>query len=280
MMNQKKKKFLLRTATGVVYVIAVTACTLWSPLAFGLLFTFISALTVHELGAVILASGRAKPNQLLPAVAAACLFLATMGYCTRPTSGRYLFLPYIALIIYLLISELYLKKADPIGSWACAMLSQVYIAFPFALLNVLAYHHAPGGMVTYNPLLPLSIFIFLWLNDSGAYCVGVLMGRHRLFPRVSPKKSWEGSIGGGLIALLASLVLAHHFHFLSLGQWLGLALVVVVFGSWGDLVESLLKRQLGLKDSGHVLPGHGGWLDRMDSMLLAVPAAVIYLCLL
>ena len=278
-MNPKKRKFFRRALTGVVYAVAVTGCTLWGPLTFGLLFTLISALTVHELGALIKHNGKAEPNQLLPAVAAACLFLATMGCCTRPSGGQHLFLPYIALLICLLIAELYLKKADPISNWACTMLSQVYVALPFALLNVLAYHPTPQGTIAYNPILPLSVFVILWLNDSGAYCVGVLLGRHRLFPRISPKKSWEGSIGGGIIALIGSLVFARYFHFLSPGKWLGLAVVVVVFGAWGDLVESLFKRQLGLKDSGHVLPGHGGWLDRMDSMLLAVPAAVGYLWL-
>ncbi|MCD8293143.1 MAG: phosphatidate cytidylyltransferase, partial [Prevotellaceae bacterium] len=140
-----------------------------------------------------------------------------------------------------------------------------------------AFHNGREGGVSYNPILPLSVFIFIWLSDSGAYCIGTLLGRHRLFPSISPKKSWEGSIGGAVCAVIASFMLAHFFPFLPLWQWVGLAIVVVVFGTWGDLTESLLKRRLGIKDSGTILPGHGGMLDRFDSSLMAIPAAVVYL---
>ncbi|MEG1685284.1 MAG: phosphatidate cytidylyltransferase, partial [Bacteroides sp.] len=112
------------------------------------------------------------------------------------------------------------------------------------------------------------------------YCIGSLIGKHRLFERISPKKSWEGSVGGGIVAIVAALVLAQFFTFIPLFQWIGLAVTVVVFGTWGDLTESLFKRQLGIKDSGNILPGHGGMLDRFDSALMAIPAAVIYLYVL
>ena len=107
--------------------------------------------------------------------------------------------------------------------------------------------------------------------------MGSLIGKHRLFERVSPKKSWEGSIGGGVVAIASSFVFAHFWPIMPVWQWVGLSAVVVVFGTWGDLTESLLKRQLGVKDSGNILPGHGGLLDRFDSALMAIPAAVIYL---
>ncbi len=188
------------------------------------------------------------------------------------------FIPYLAIIIYLIISQLYLKKKDPIVNWAYAIFSQIYVALPFALLNVLAFQsNKETGSIEYNAILPISIFVFIWLNDTGAYCVGTLIGKHRLFERISPKKSWEGSIGGGAIAILSSLAFAYYFSFIPTLAWVGLAIVVVVFGTWGDLSESLLKRQLGVKDSGSILPGHGGLLDRFDSALIAIPAAVIYL---
>ena len=123
----------------------------------------------------------------------------------------------------------------------------------------------------------MAVFIFLWTSDTGAYCFGSLFGKHRLFERISPKKSWEGSIGGTFVSLLAALIVWYFDRSLNIPQWLGFALVVVIFGTWGDLVESLLKRQLGIKDSGNILPGHGGLLDRFDSSLLALPAVVIYL---
>ena len=117
------------------------------------------------------------------------------------------------------------------------------------------------------------------MNDSGAYCCGSLLGRHKLFPRISPGKSWEGSIGGAVFVLVAAWAISSFLdgQMLTLPEWLGLGLTVVVFGTWGDLVESLFKRTLGIKDSGNILPGHGGMLDRFDSSLLAIPAAVVYL---
>ena len=194
-------------------------------------------------------------------------------------------MPYLLTVVYLLVSELYLKQTNPINNWAYTMLSQMYIALPFSMINVLAFRSTPDGNVTFEWLLPLSLFIFLWTNDTGAYCSGSLLGRHKLFPRISPGKSWEGSIGGAVFVIIAAAII----YFLNVGQtdglvagmplwqWLGLGLVVVVFGTWGDLVESLFKRTLGIKDSGNILPGHGGMLDRFDSSLMAIPAAVVYL---
>ena len=134
-----------------------------------------------------------------------------------------------------------------------------------------------ASIAQYNAILPLSIFIFNWVNDTGAYCTGMLFGKHKLFERISPKKSWEGSIGGSVFCIISSFILAHFFPFMSTEVWIGLALTVVIFGTWGDLTESLLKRRLGIKDSGNILPGHGGMLDRFDSAILAIPAAVVYL---
>lgn len=112
-----------------------------------------------------------------------------------------------------MVSELYLKKKNPLNNWAYAMFSQIYLALPFALLNVLAFHSDETISVSqYNPILPLSIFIFNWVNDTGAYCTGMLFGKHRLFERISPKKSWEGSIGGGVFSIIAAFVMAYFSH--------------------------------------------------------------------
>jgi phosphatidate cytidylyltransferase len=156
------------------------------------------------------------------------------------------------------------------------MLSQLYIALPFSLLSVLAFRSV-GSDIIYTWHVPLSVFVFLWINDTGAYLCGSLLGKHKLFPRISPGKSWEGSVGGGVFCVAASQVVAYYQPLLSPMEWAIFALVVVVFGTWGDLIESLLKRQIGIKDSGRILPGHGGMLDRFDSSLMAIPAVVIYL---
>lgn len=192
------------------------------------------------------------------------------------------FIPYLLTLVYLFVSELYAKSENAVNDWAYTMLGQMYVALPLSMINVLAFNAATDGSIRFNYIIPLSIFIFLWTNDTGAYCTGSLIGRHKLFPRVSPAKSWEGSIGGAVLVMAASWIVGtyamdHGADVLTVPQWLGLGLVVVVFGTWGDLVESLFKRTLGIKDSGTILPGHGGMLDRFDSSLMAMPAAVVYL---
>lgn len=278
------KNLLLRTVTGVLFVAAVVGSFL-RPETMVLLFALVTALTIWEFGGLVNRREGITVNRFITSVAGVYLFLAMTYFCSDVYGGMaksVVFIPYLITLVYLLVAELYLKQPDPIADWAYTMLSQMYIALPFSLLNALAFNATPMGMVVYNPLLPLAVFVFLWMNDTGAYCVGSLIGRHKLFPRVSPGKSWEGSIGGGLVVMgVAGLVATYVDNgaqpMLTIWQWLGLGLTVVVCGTWGDLVESLFKRTLGIKDSGNILPGHGGMLDRFDSSLLAIPAAVVYL---
>lgn len=274
------KNFTQRAITGILFVAILIGGILYSPFTFGALFTLVTALSVWEFAGLVNRKDDVSINPTLTTVGGVYLFLAIFCYCTEFTDAR-VFIPYLLILIYLLISELYLKKPNPVNNWAYSFMSQFYVALPFALLCVLAFQRntvaSDSSPVSFNAILPLSVFIFNWSNDTGAYCTGMLFGKHRLFERISPKKSWEGSIGGGIISVLVSLVMAHYFPFLNIPQWIGFALTVVVFGTWGDLVESLMKRQLGIKDSGNILPGHGGMLDRFDSTLLAVPAVVLYL---
>ena len=274
-----KSTFLQRAITGVIFVAVLVGCILGGPISFTILFALISALTINEFGNIVNRMEHTRMNKPISILAGLFLFLC-FGYIGVVPGANEIFIPYLFLILYLFISELYKKQPNPLNNWAYAMMSQIYIALSFALLNVLAYHSSATESVSqYNPILPLSIFIFNWVNDTGAYCTGMLFGKHRLFERISPKKSWEGSIGGAVFSIIAAIVLAHFFTFLSTGVWIGLGLTVVVFGTWGDLTESLMKRTLGIKDSGNILPGHGGMLDRFDSTLMAVPAAVVYLYL-
>jgi len=270
--------FIVRTITGIIFVAAIVVSFL-NPRAMVLLFAIVTGMTVWEFCGLVNEHKGVEVNRFISTVAAVYLFLAMAGYNSGLTPST-VFIPYLVTIIYLLIAELYLKAEDPIGNWAYTMLPQMYIALPFSTLNVLAFP-AEGQ---YSFVLPLSVFVFLWMNDTGAYCVGSLLGRNKLFPRVSPGKSWEGSIGGGVLVIAIAILVWHLLSIyrpgesnLSMWQWAGLGLVVVVFGTWGDLVESLFKRTLGIKDSGNILPGHGGMLDRFDSSLLAIPAAVVYL---
>lgn len=283
-MSEKVKNLIIRAITGAVFVAIMVVGISFRPDVMILLFAAITGLTIWEFTGLVNQSENVAVNRFISTAAGIYFFLAVAGYCSGLTPSA-AFVPYLLTVVYLLVSELYLKQTNPINNWAYTMLSQMYIALPFSMINVLAFRSTPDGNVTFEWLLPLSLFIFLWTNDTGAYCSGSLLGRHKLFPRTSPGKSWEGSIGGAVFVMIAAAII----YFLNVGQtdglvagmplwqWLGLGLVVVVFGTWGDLVESLFKRTLGIKDSGNILPGHGGMLDRFDSSLMAIPAAVVYL---
>ena len=272
--------FIARTITGILFVATIVVCFL-NPTAMIFLFALVTGLTVWEFTGLVNDRPGVAVNRFISTVAGVYFFLAMAGTCSGFTSST-VFIPYLITIIYLLVAELYAKQEDPIHDWAYTMMCQMYVVLPFSLLNMLAFRAAPEGIM-YVYTLPLSVFVFLWVNDTGAYLSGSLLGRHKLFPRISPGKSWEGSIGGGLLVLAVAALLgwwenSHEcLSGLSVIEWMGLGLVVVFFGTWGDLVESLFKRTLGIKDSGSILPGHGGMLDRFDSSLMAIPASVIYI---
>ena len=273
--------FIARTITGILFVATIVVCFL-NPTAMIFLFALVTGLTVWEFTGLVNDRAGVAVNRFISTVAGVYFFLAMAGTTSGFTSST-VFIPYLITIVYLLVAELYAKQEDPIHDWAYTMMSQMYVALPFSLLNMLAFRAAPEGIM-YVYTLPLSVFVFLWVNDTGAYCCGSLFGKHKLFPRVSPGKSWEGSIGGGIFVLAAAALVwyltdTYDMNPTGMGmwEWMGLGLTVVVFGTWGDLVESLFKRTLGIKDSGNILPGHGGMLDRFDSSLLAIPAAVVYL---
>ena len=283
-MSDKMKNLITRSITGVIFVTAIVVCSM-RPEAMILLFALVTGLTVWEYTGIVNGIENVCVNRFLATVAAVYFFLGMAGFCAGIVPSA-VFIPYLLTVVYMFIAELYTKAPNPINNWAYTMLSQMYIALPFAMVNVLAFRGVGNGVV-YNYLAPLSIFVFLWTNDTGAYLSGSLFGKHKLFPRVSPGKSWEGSIGGGLLVLLVAALVGMYQNsdmhetatelILTVPQWMGLGLVVVLFGTWGDLVESLFKRTIGIKDSGNILPGHGGMLDRFDSSLMAFPAAVIYL---
>lgn len=278
------KNMLVRAITGFFFLLAVVGCTVASPVSFLVLFLLITALSVWEFTSLVNTHDGAQVNRLITAVAGFYLVGAVAGYASGLTGSKE-FIPYVLTLIYLLVSELYRKEPHPLKNWAYAFAAQLYVALPFALLSVLAFRlDTFSGMVNFEWIYPLSVFIFIWTSDTGAYLVGSALHKRfpaKLFERISPKKSWVGSIGGGVLCLVAATVLWHFFpEKMLLWQWMGLGLTVCVFGTWGDLVESLLKRQLGIKDSGNILPGHGGMLDRFDSALVAIPGAVLYFYLI
>lgn len=282
-MSEKMKNLITRSITGVLFVAIIVVCFM-CPEGMIMVFALITGLTVCEYTGLVNTIDGVAVNRFISTAAGVYLFLAVAGFCSGITPSA-VFIPYLLSVIYLFISELYTESKNAINNWAYTMLSQMYVALPLSTINILAFRDY-GGQVVFSYLTPLSIFIFLWANDTGAYCFGSLFGKHKLFPRISPGKTWEGSIGGGLLVLAVAAIIGYvensntgelmYGNTMSVAQWMGLGLVVVFFGTWGDLVESLFKRTMGIKDSGKILPGHGGMLDRFDSSLMAIPAAVVY----
>lgn len=281
-MTSKQKNLITRSITGILFV-AIMVTSFLQSFNMIVVFALITGLATWEFTGLVNEYKHVNVNRCITTVAGVYFFLAVAGVNSGAIQTNAVFVPYLLTIIYLFISGLYTKSSDSVNDWAYTMLSQMYIALPLSTINVIAFRQAADGLNYYYYLLPLSIFIFLWTNDTGAYCTGSLFGKHKLFPRISPAKSWEGSIGGGLLVLIVASVMYYiesqgeNLSGLNLIEWLGLGLVVVVFGTLGDLVESLLKRTLGIKDSGNILPGHGGILDRFDSSFMAIPASVVYL---
>ena len=278
------KNLIIRTLTGAVYVLLLVGCTVYSPVSAFFFFAAVAAATLWEFGSLMnthLGAAMPRPiNAMAGVVLAAAVWLSAIA---SPQTAQ-MFALYGLLMLYIIISGLYRHTQKPLKDWALCFASQIYIALPFALLPLLSIvYDEMAGSMAYNWIYPLALFIFLWVNDTFAFLCGCSLSRYipaKLFPRISPKKSWIGSIGGGLFTLAAAVVIWWwQPETMPLLRWLGFALVVIVFGTWGDLVESLIKRQLGIKDSGHILPGHGGLLDRFDSALLTIPASVIYFIL-
>ena len=283
MMTEKQSNFITRAIFGILFVVVMAGSFTRPDFMVGL-FAIITGLTIWEYTGLVNSIKGVSVNRLISTIAGIYFFLAVAGIELGMVRGFVIFVPYILCVVYLLVAELYLKNENPIHSWAYTMLGQMYITLPLSLINILAFGSGDSeAMAEPNMLLPLSIFILLWTNDTGAYCTGSLFGKHKLFPRISPGKSWEGSIGGGVLSLIVAGLIGYwannngEVQSLDIPVWIGLGLVVVVFGTWGDLVESLFKRTIGVKDSGKILPGHGGMLDRFDSSLLAIPAAVVYI---
>ena len=278
------RNLIIRTLTGAVYVLLLVGCTVYSPVSAFFFFALAAAGTLWEFGSLMNTYKNANMPRPINAMAGVVLVAGVWLSAIASPQTAQMFALYGLLMLYIIISGLYRHSQNPLKDWALCFASQIYIALPFALLPLLSIAYDAGtSTLAYNWIYPLALFIFLWVNDTFAYLCGCSLQKYipaKLFPRISPKKSWIGSIGGGLFTLLAAVIIWWwQPDTMPLLRWLGFALVVIVFGTWGDLVESLIKRQLGIKDSGHILPGHGGLLDRFDSALLVIPASVIYFIL-
>jgi phosphatidate cytidylyltransferase len=269
----KLPNIVVRILAGAVFIGLLLGGILINEYTFVVIFSLLTVLCLYEFYGLIETSAKVRVIRPWNILGGFFLFLGGFYYCVYSASAH-AFVPYMIYLIVLFISELYMKHENPIQSLSYSLLGQVYIAGPLALTNYLVFAYEPGS---YHCVYILALLITIWVNDTFAYLTGMTFGKHRLFERISPKKSWEGFIGGAIVAIVSSLIFAHFFTNLSTIGWLGFTAVVVVFGTWGDLFESLIKRTLGVKDSGNMIPGHGGILDRFDSTILAIPAVCIFL---
>ncbi len=267
-------ELLKRSLTGFVLVAVIIAAILFHSVSALLIFLLIAFSAQFEFYGLMNRLEFVKSKKILHSIAGSYLILASYMGATG-AFHKWLLLPYLAYFFFLFISELYKEKDASILNIALALFGHLYISVPFAMLIWFGFLHSE----IYSPVLILALFACIWINDSGAYMVGVKLGRHRLFERISPKKSWEGFFGGVIFALLGSLFFAYFSDILTVWQWMGFAFVISISATYGDLFESMLKRSLKIKDSGNILPGHGGILDRFDAPLLAIPAAAAYLIL-
>lgn len=266
------KKILTRLATGLCYVALILLALLYpGSLPFVCIFGLIMIVGLIEFYKLTQPDER-KLLRIIDILGGAAIFGSVCGAFYFGTWNLIWVVPLQLYIVVRQILQLYTTSANPINNAAYSFMGFVYVVIPFAVMATIYYYIGA-------PVL-LALFLFLWINDTGAYCVGCTLGKHRLFERVSPKKSWEGFYGGLAFCVIAGIVISVWFndYFLnySMWEWIGMALVASIIGTWGDLCESLIKRTLKIKDSGKILPGHGGILDRIDSLLLAAPATLIY----
>ena len=270
------KNAIIRLLTGIVYVGVISFCVIQSPYTFLALFMLAVFLCLREFYHLVNICKETKINPFIHGLGGIVLFLAFFLHASGITEP-FVFSFYLAYIASLLIYELYAKQKDPVKHLSFIFFGQCYIALPFSVLNLLVFQtSAENNVPIYNSLWVFTLLIFIWANDTGAYIVGSRFGKHRLWERISPKKSWEGFFGGFAFTLASTAVFACLHPEIAGYHWVGLSVGVVIFGTWGDLIESLIKRTLDVKDSGCALPGHGGFLDRFDSLLLAVYAMLFY----
>ena len=268
------KDLLPRLSTGLLFLFVVIGCIIWNPYSLASLFYVVGVIGMLEYYNLVKIGGM-HPQITLGIVAATVLYLCIELIKLRifPFDWISICIPFfVAIFIY----ELFRKRPEPFTNIAHTLMGIIYVMAPFALLNVLTFEEL---VIAYNPAIVLGFFVVLWLNDTGAYVFGRILGKRKLFPGISPNKTWEGTIGGAVLAVSGAVVISVISDQLNLTNWIILAVIIVICGSLGDLVESALKRSMKVKDSSNLLPGHGGVLDRFDGVLLASPMAFTYLML-
>lgn len=274
------KTFYIRSLSAVVFAAVMLGAILWSTTTFYLLFLVIAIGALLEylrLIEKIAPSYRAISSWHRPcevALVPAIFFMLSddhFEFLHLPASFIGIWLSMLLVIIIFISEGLFMEEFNKKSLWY-SFLGLVYVALPLGLMVNLELNYSWHGF----PLIPLAVIFCLWINDTMAYIVGSLIGKTKFFPTISPKKTWEGTIGGIILTIIAGALYGYFGHTYTFWDWVAIAAIVAIFGTAGDLLESKIKRLAGVKDSGNLMPGHGGFLDRFDSMLLAVPFVWLY----
>lgn len=264
-----------RAITAFFFTIVMLGSIFLGAYTFTGFYLLLSVFALREFYTLIKTAG-IKPHHTVALLTGALLFMAVAAFHFYPVNTKYLLL-LIPLIFSVFLFELYRKEKTPFTNISFTFAGFIYVTVPFCFYYSLGFLQDWNN---YNFHLPLAFLLMLWASDTGAYLFGRKLGAHKLFERHSPKKTWEGFFGGVFTSVLVAVIVSFFFKEISLMIWAGMAVLIVSFGTLGDLVESMLKRSLGAKDSGTLLPGHGGLLDRFDGLLIAAPLVYAYLYLL
>lgn len=272
-----------RTFTGIFIVIFVLGGFLLDPISFLITGIVLMAGTQYEYYKMIKNTG-INPQIISGMITGIAIYILSVLIASGFISQQW-FLILIPGVIAIMIIELYRKEEKPFDSLAHTFLPVIYTAIPFSLFPFSAFGHngleplLSHGILVFSPGIVIGFFILLWINDSGAYLAGVTLGKHRLMERISPKKSWEGFAGGLILTAAGAWLLSGWLGVVDRKSWLIISLIISIAGTYGDLIESMLKRSTGVKDSGNIMPGHGGFLDRFDSTIISFPLVYLYITL-
>ena len=275
--------FLIRTLTGICIVVFVIGGIGIHPLSFYFTVMIMLSGTQYEYYRIIQNTG-VKPRIGAGLTAGIVMYTVSTIIAAGLVTGK-AYLVLVPFILLIMLLELYSNQERPFDNLAHTFFPLIYTALPFSMFPFLAFHQAgfdsllAHPALSFSPAIVLGFFLLLWTNDTGAYLSGITLGKHKLFERISPKKTWEGFAGGLIFTVAVAWLFSGMLGTLSATGWMIVAVIISVSGTYGDLIESMLKRSAGVKDSGSIMPGHGGFLDRFDSVIISFPLVYLYITL-